>query len=289
MTQAALSPLETAPERMQCMEVWGGNCGVNRAFEMPGLEAWVFSRPHLDSAAGGDVYYVSSCASGRITRMLLADVSGHGPEVADLATGLRDLMRKNVNLVKQSRFVAGMNRQFTKLSGQGAFATALVATFFQPTRRLAVCNAGHPAPLLFDASENRWSLIDEPEPAGLGIANMPLGVHDQTVYSQTQMVLDEGDLVLFVSDALTESLDFAGNMLGMAGLLRLVSDLDARAADGLISELLAVVESSNPENMQRDDLTVLMCRATGTATTLRDNLLAPLRLFRSVSDNTVFR
>ncbi len=288
-THGAVNPPEATPERMQCMEVWGGNSGANRAFEMPGLEAWVYSKPHLESVAGGDVYYLSSCASGRITRLLLADVSGHGPAVADLAIGLRNLMRKNVNLVKQSRFVTGMNRQFLSLSDQGAFATAVVATFFQPTRRLTVCNAGHPPPLLFDASENRWSLIDDPEGAGSQIANIPLGVHDQTVYSQMQNVLDDGDLVLFTSDALTESVDSDGDMLGTAGLLRVVSALTARAAGELIPELLAVIETNDPENMQRDDLTVMLCRASGTATTLRDNLLAPIRLFRSVSDNTVLR
>ena len=104
-----------------------------------------------------------------------------------------------------------------------------------------------------------------------------------------QNVLDDGDMVLFVSDALTESLDSDGNMLGTAGLLRAVSALDTQAAGELISELLAVIESNDPENMQRDDLTVMLFRASGTATTLRDNLLAPLRLFRSVSDNTVLR
>ena len=44
--------------------------------------------------------------------MLLADVSGHGAEVAELGRGLRDLMRKNVNVIRQKRFVEGMNRQF---------------------------------------------------------------------------------------------------------------------------------------------------------------------------------
>ena len=135
---------------------------------------------------GGDVYYLSSCASGRISRMLLADVSGHGREVADLAKGLRDLMRKNVNVIRQTRFVEGMNRQFARLSEQGSFATALVATFFQPARRLTICNAGHPYPLLFDASEDAWSILHEAEPAGTGIANLPLGLHDQTVYEQIE-------------------------------------------------------------------------------------------------------
>jgi hypothetical protein len=48
------------PERMHCMEVWGGNRGTDKSFEMPGLRTWVFSRPYLEAKSGGDVYYVSS-------------------------------------------------------------------------------------------------------------------------------------------------------------------------------------------------------------------------------------
>lgn len=56
-------------QRMQCMEVWGGNRQVERYLETPGLEAWIYSQPHEQASGGGDVYYVSSCASGRITRI----------------------------------------------------------------------------------------------------------------------------------------------------------------------------------------------------------------------------
>lgn len=44
-------PLE--PERMQCMEVWGGNVRVEKHFRMPGLDAWVSSQPQGMAAAGG--------------------------------------------------------------------------------------------------------------------------------------------------------------------------------------------------------------------------------------------
>ena len=106
------STLAATSDRMQCMEVWGGNSPVDRGFEVPGLDVWVYSRPYERAQRGGDVYYVSSCASGRITRLLLADVSGHGTAVASVATGLRDLMRQHVNLINQTRFVREMNRQF---------------------------------------------------------------------------------------------------------------------------------------------------------------------------------
>ncbi|MBA4106393.1 MAG: hypothetical protein C0485_11595 [Pirellula sp.] len=65
-----------------------------------------------------------------MTRMLLADISGHGKLVAQLAVNLCDLMRRNVNYIRQTRFVGAMNQQFGDFSEQDSFATALVATFF---------------------------------------------------------------------------------------------------------------------------------------------------------------
>ena len=98
------------------MEVWGGNQKADRHLEMPGLEAWIFSQPHLHAQGGGDVYYVSSCSSGRITRILLADVSGHGVDASKSAVGLRELMRRNINIIRQNRFVAEMNKQFSEFA-----------------------------------------------------------------------------------------------------------------------------------------------------------------------------
>ena len=77
------------PQHMQCMEVWGGNQVVDSGVVMAGLDAWVYSKPFGGAEGGGDVYYVSSCATGRITRLLVADVSGHGSSVAQTAAGLR--------------------------------------------------------------------------------------------------------------------------------------------------------------------------------------------------------
>ncbi|MFN8858296.1 MAG: hypothetical protein ACK50P_22190, partial [Planctomycetaceae bacterium] len=98
------------PFRMQCMEVWGGNEPATRAVELTGLQAWVYSLPYPDSRKGGDVYYLSSCASGRISRMLIADVAGHGDLVDNTARGLRDLMRRNINFISQRRLFVALNQ-----------------------------------------------------------------------------------------------------------------------------------------------------------------------------------
>ena len=149
--------------QMECMEVWGGSQLTSRRVEFGGLEVWVYSKPHGEAQCGGDVYYASSCATGRISRFLLADVAGHGNSVAATAADLRTLMRRFVNRLDQTEFVKLLNKQFVALSRAEAFATAIVTTFFAPTRRLTVCNAGHPRPLLYQAMHRTWELLGDQE------------------------------------------------------------------------------------------------------------------------------
>ncbi len=286
MSDSASAVIQEPSQRMQCMEVWGGNVRVEQAFELPGLRAWIYSRPYCDADSGGDVYYLSSCASGRITRLLLADVSGHGPEVSELAVGLRDLMRRNVNVVKQTRFLEGMNRQFQSLSECGAFATALVATYFQPTRRLTLCNAGHPAPLRYDAAASSWTSIKPPAPRRDVVSGTPLGVFDDARYPQVEQTMAAGDMVLLFSDALVESRNSAGQMLGEQGLLQIVRSLSISSPADLMEDLVQQIDADHPESRCADDLTMLLVQATSTSTRWSDNLLALLRLFRPVKDRT---
>src|SRR5450432_2911092 len=150
---------EAPTQHMQCMEVWGGSQLTTSGVELGGLDVWVYSKPFGEAQRGGDVYYVSSCASGRISRLLLADVSGHGKSVAAMAADLRTLMRRFVNRLDQKEFVRLLNEQFIALSQAATFATAVVTTFFAPSRRLTVCNAGHPKPFLYRAAQRQWNFL----------------------------------------------------------------------------------------------------------------------------------
>ena len=96
-------------QHMSCMQVWGGSQLTTRGVAMGGLDAWVYSKPYGQAQRGGDVYYASSCATGRITRLLLADVAGHGNSVAATAADLRTLMRRFVNRLDQTEFVRLLN------------------------------------------------------------------------------------------------------------------------------------------------------------------------------------
>ncbi|MBC8105790.1 MAG: serine/threonine-protein phosphatase [Anaerolineae bacterium] len=264
---AVITQATGEPEVMQCMEVWGGNAQVDANVSISGLDLWVYSKPYKQADAGGDVYYLSSCATGRITRLLVADVSGHGEKVRSTAITLRDLMRRYVNQLDQTHFVRSLNREFVELSKIGTFATAIVMTFFGPTSYLTLCNAGHPAPLIYHSAEKRWRLLEDraDHQADDQVVNIPLGIDGIVDYEQFGVELSRDDLVLCYSDSLMESFGADGEMLGEAGLLRVVEQLDATDTTKLIPNLLAALVGLKPDNLVADDVTAMLFRANGAA------------------------
>jgi len=246
------------------MEVWGGNHAATNGVSMSGLDAWILSRPCGDSEAGGDVHYVSSCASGRISRMLLADVSGHGAGVARVGVRLRDLLRRYINHIDQARFVESVNREFGAIEADGLFATSVVATFYAPDRTLAISNAGHPPPLVRSARQRGWTVFAPDDRSRVeGPANLPLGVIEPTQYDTRSLRLARGDLILFYTDALIEERGLDGRALGVEGLCELVNAMDVQPVEDFIPRLLD--RAFGARSSLSDDLTILMLQANGTA------------------------
>jgi serine phosphatase RsbU (regulator of sigma subunit) len=266
------------------MEVWGGSQIGSSGVELGGLDVWVYSKPFGEAQHGGDVYYVSSCATGRISRLLLADVSGHGTSVASMAADLRTLMRRFVNRLDQNEFVRLLNEQFTALSRHGSYATAVVTTFFAPTRRLSLCNAGHPRPLLRSADGNWCFLGYQDHPEKKGPRNIPLGIFKVADYEQLDVELDPGDCLISYTDALIESCDADGEMLGEEGLLRIVNLLGDLPAEKLIPALLQEITERFPKNLAADDVTILVACANGGSLhfSFREKLGAAGRMLRTL-------
>jgi serine phosphatase RsbU (regulator of sigma subunit) len=176
-------------------------------------------------------------------------------------------MRRFVNYLDQSKFVLSMNSHFVECSSAGCFATAVVTTFFAPTRTLSVCNAGHPAPLVWRTSTGEWSLLERRN-AGQRVANIPLGIMDLDDCEQFGVELDVGDLVLIYTDSLIEARDPSGAMLGTTGLLTLARQVcDPNHPDTMIATLLRAVDEKTGGGLRADDATVLLLRPNGTATT----------------------
>lgn len=259
----AVSPMHA----MQCMEVWGGNGESENGVAMPGLDAWVLAKPSGGDAEGGDIHYVSSCGTGRITRMMIADVSGHGVGVSKIAGTLRNLMRRYVNYVDQREFFKRLNTEFGLASNAGMFATAIVMTYWAPTDCLVLSNAGHPAPIAFASRRNAWFALkghvnhrkeDDLEPS-----NLPLGVIDESSYEQIAVRVRVGDMVVVYTDSLVEARLPDGSMLGEAGLLDILRTLDTSKPAQLARALFEAVMARTGGRALEDDATIMVLRPNG--------------------------
>lgn len=257
-------------EHLECMDIWGGTEAVDRVFSVSGLDVHIVSTPYRGEKNGGDIYYVSMCGSGRIARLALADVSGHGERVAATSGQLRKLMRKYINTPNSESFARTLNKSFLSGSDESTFATALLATYWAPTDHLILVNAGHPPPLLYREGEGRWSFLssDLPEAqstrsSDVGIRNLPLGVIEPTGYDQIAVGLKRGDLVVLYTDALPEAANAAGTQLGLGGLLGLCETVEAREPKDLAGALLGAVDSYRGGRAADDDQTVLVLHHNG--------------------------
>lgn len=257
--EAMIRPMPDATS-LACLEVWGGNEPVDAHVRVPGLDAYVYALPFEGAAAGGDVHFVSSCGTGKIARLMLADVSGHGLEVAEMGRTLRSLIRRYMNHVDQRRLLMSMNDAFVALQQSGRFATAVVMTYFAPTQALSLCNAGHPPPLLRRAADGAWRYLDDDAAAALpGIVNIPLGILGDVGYDQVELTLAPGDLVLAYTDSLIEAVCADGEQVGAERLLAAVAKVDTadptRIVAGVLAQLAAIGATTN------DDVTILLARA----------------------------
>ncbi|HRX83095.1 MAG TPA: PP2C family protein-serine/threonine phosphatase, partial [Pirellulaceae bacterium] len=204
-----------------------------------------------------------------------------------VATRLREVMKRNVNTIRQARSVRQMSQQLSAASQRGGFASTLMSTYFAPTRSFALCNAGHPPPMMYRMKTRQWSLMKQ-QPAATVTGGSEPGVVDPSEYQQFKTTLEVGDMVLTFSNSLTESRTRDGQTLGVGGLLDRVRQCDSAKPSAIPETLLNQLKGGSTNDVDHEDATVMLCQATETPVAWRDNLLAPFRLIRGATDRTSF-
>src|SRR5215813_13892924 len=109
-----MSDSRETPRALICNEVWGGNRKIVREVKVASVTAWVASLPLNEDEGGGDLYYMTVCGHNLISRVTLADVSGHGGTVSATAETLHRLMRENIDVWDQSDFMRKLNDTFAR-------------------------------------------------------------------------------------------------------------------------------------------------------------------------------
>lgn len=112
---------------IKCGELWGGIRGTDVAAITSGVEASLFSSA-CGGGKGGDIYYLSACASDLLTRIAMADVVGHGKAVPDTSEWLYHSLRERMSGVEGNEVLSDLNALAVQ-HGHTAITTATIAAF----------------------------------------------------------------------------------------------------------------------------------------------------------------
>jgi serine phosphatase RsbU (regulator of sigma subunit)/anti-sigma regulatory factor (Ser/Thr protein kinase) len=223
---------------------------------IPGVEHSVVYEPAGEGHdVGGDFYDIFAVGSGR-WRFALGDVCGTGPEAAAVTGLARNTLRL---LAREDYGVAAvLDRLNHALFDEGARTRLITVLYGELEPRpgggatLTIASAGHPLPLLLSAADGLVSAAATPQ--------LLLGAVPDVVYYEEKVTLEGGDVLVCVTDGVTERrLD--GRLLddndGLAGMLTGCRGLTAGA---IAARLRRAVKEFAP-TPSADDIAMLVMRA----------------------------
>lgn len=172
--------------------------------------------------AGGDYYDFFPQPDGSCG-VLVADVSGHGPGAAVVMAMMRALLNAcPYPLRPPAELLEYANGHLCEMTTSDQFVTAFAGVLDPDGHNFCYASAGHNPPLLFEAASGRARELAVE-------SSLPLGVSDDTTYSQSRTSLNPGDIMLLFTDGIPDTQDSAGNMFGLSRLAQVLQD---RAGDG---------------------------------------------------------
>jgi sigma-B regulation protein RsbU (phosphoserine phosphatase) len=199
---------------------------------------------------GGDYYDFLPLDDSSMC-VVLADVSGKGIPAAVFLSNVRAILRTLVReTAAPAQILARLSEAVLADAAVNLYVTCLVAVVDTTGRTLTYANAGHPAGLLLGRNSLRT----------LSAGGPPVGLIPGCSYEQESVGISPGDLVVLVSDGVTEALDATGRdgPGKLAREVRRASDLEPVS---ICARLLQVArQAGGPRDVDgwADDRTVVV-------------------------------
>ena len=205
------------------------------------------------------MHYVSVCPNCIVSRVALADVSGHGGAVQSMATKLRDLMQKYLTALEQVNLMRDLNQAVMQELGGIQYAT-LVAVGFHARRGVCVMtNAGHPPALWYQANRAGWEWFEPQRPElGTGIRGTPLGLLPNASYPRRIVKPSPGDLMVLYSDGISEARNADGEELGRDRLMTAARAISFTSAETFGVQLVDAINDFRGHRLPEDDETIIV-------------------------------
>lgn len=219
----------------------------SQAPTIPGFEISTIYVPCFDLA--GDFYDFIELP-GRRVGLCVADVVGKGVRASLLMASTRSVLRVHANYLHDlPDLLKAVNLDIWRESEVGDFVTLFYGVIDPARKTLTYANAGHePALYIHDGEIHR---LDE----GGGV----IGISENAEFSQGNVVLNRGDVLIIFTDGLPEAINFHDELFGRERIYAAALDAWGRneSADGIGKHLLWEMRRFTGLQRLGDDLTLI--------------------------------
>ena len=225
--------------------------------EISGYEATGLYFPR--GGVGGD-YYDCLPDSNDTWGLAIADVSGKGMQAALLMATLRAGLHSEVTRKEDLPSMAeALNSLLYASSTSGKFATFFYAQLHPEKDQIISINAGHNYPLVIRSDGG----CDELEKGGVMLGMFPNDVLSEiSEYEQETTQLRDGDVVLFYTDGVTETVNPEGDLYGEERLEEVATRVKSENVNQICQAIYDDVIAFQGEAQQFDDLTMMVLKKT---------------------------
>jgi len=210
----------------------------------------------------GDYYDYLSLDGSKVA-LAIGDVAGKGISAALLMATVQASLRTQVKSCLESsaaghangspstaRLVTLLNQQLYAFTAPEKFATFCFAVYDDDTGVLTYTNAGHPPPVLVRG--NRIQRLDT--------NGMVVGAFPFATYGESRLLLEDGDLLVWFTDGITEAENEYGEMFGEERLCELLLKHAWRDPQEIMETVLEAVIQWTAQPDAMDDMTLLVAR-----------------------------
>jgi PAS domain S-box-containing protein len=202
---------------------------------------------------GGDYFDFIPQPDGSLY-IVVADIAGHGFGSALQMAEVRASLRAYSTMAPDiSRLLNCINRSFTATFGGSGFVTMFLGRIDPKTRSLEYTSAGHvPGYLLRDSGDIGFVLASTAPPLGV--------FPDQQYCSGPAVPLEHGDIIVLLTDGITESANADDAMFGAEGALDFIGRQRQSTAGELVQGIYRAARTFAGAAPQMDDILSVVCK-----------------------------
>jgi hypothetical protein len=203
----------------------------------------------LPTEVGGDYYDFKLHDDGTLTAAI-GDATGHGLQAGTMVAATKSLFNSHADESEPVSILQKTTKALKAMGFSRMYMALTIAKF--KYHQMQIATAGMPFTLVYRAKSGH---VEE-----VVLKGMPLGSFADFPYQQKKLSLNEGDIVLFMSDGLPEMFNEQRESLGDERVKTLFVEAGQKSSEQLIEHLVKAGKEWANGRAQEDDVTFVVLK-----------------------------